>query len=128
MKAPRNLFARLFATAAVAAAAALALAAPAWAETFTPTSWDDTSVFTTGEYAGISKEITYVVLKNNDTLNLSQITEAEANGVRVFVEGEAATIIGNPDVRFENLDLSWQGNSGLTNTILNMKGVRLPDG
>lgn len=126
MNAPRNLFARLFATAAVTCAAALALAAPApaRAETFKPTGWDDTNVFTTGEYAGISKEITYVVLENNDTLDLSDITEAEANGVRVFVEGEAATIIGNPDVCFEDLDLSWQGNTGLTNTILNIRDFR----
>ena len=98
---------------------------PAWARTYKPTSWDDETVFTTGSLEGWSDPaITYVKLADNDVLDLSGIKEPNANGVKVFVQDEVATIIGNPDVLFEDLDLYWQTDESQTNTVLNFEDFR----
>ena len=98
---------------------------PAWATTYKPTSWDDETVFTTGSLEGWSDPaITYVNLADNDVLDLSGIKEPNANGVKVFVQDEVATIIGNPDVLFEDLDLYWQTDESQTNTVLNLEDFR----
>ena len=101
---------------------------PAWGETYTPTGWDDEKVFTTGPAPGTTTERTYVALDDNDVLDLSGLN-VSPNSLRcIYLTGGSPTIIGNPTVVFENVQIVQKNPDaapeGTANSV-NLTNVRI---
>lgn len=105
----RKLIGRFAATLAVAAVATAAagLAAPraAWADVIKPTSWEDEGL------VELDYKTRVIYVGAGDTLDLSDIEDSPSEETFIRVAGNNATIVGNPDMAFDNLYLTvWTNN------------------